>query len=219
MSSDALKSVPFPLPSLDRPFGAHLWPIFSRAFSAIKGYPPQDFRFQAGETPLSTLKVTAAMLVTYYVAVLGGRELMRSRPAFQLNGLFMIHNLYLTIISGSLLALFVEQLAPTVWRKGVFFAICDHQGGWTNELVILYYVCEAVASIGTGEANWRVAQLPDQIRRAHRHRLPRPEEETTQYASPHPILQALTNTPPLQPSCTPTTTAPPPSSATPSSPG
>lgn len=104
------------------------------------------------------------MLVTYYVAVLGGRELMRSRRPFQLNGLFMIHNLYLTIISGSLLALFVEQLAPTVWRKGVFFAICDHQGGWTNELVILYYVCEVAASIGNGKADWRVAQLPDQIR-------------------------------------------------------
>lgn len=164
MSSDALKSVPFPLPSLDRPFGAHLWPIFERAFLAVKGYRPQDFRFQAGETPLSTLRVTATMLVTYYVAVLGGRELMRSRPPFKLNGLFMIHNLYLTIVSGSLLALFIEQLAPTVWRKGVFFAICDHQGGWTDELVILYYVCEGVKSIGTREADERAAQLPYQIR-------------------------------------------------------
>jgi len=153
MSSDALKSVPFPLPSLDRPFGAHLWPIFERAFSTIKGYPPQDFRFQAGETPLSTLRATATMLVTYYVAVLGGRELMRSRPPFKLNGLFMIHNLYLTIISGSLLALFIEQLAPTVWRRGVFFAICDHQGGWTDELVILYYVCHVMKSIGIRWAN------------------------------------------------------------------
>ena len=65
---------------------------------------------------------------------------MRMRPALKLNRLFMIHNLYLTIVSGSLLALFIEQVAPTIWRRGIFFAICNHQGGWTNELVILYYV-------------------------------------------------------------------------------
>ena len=52
----------------------------------------------------------------------------------------MMHNLYLTVVSGSLLALFTERLVPTLWRKGIFFAICDAQGGWTNELVILYYV-------------------------------------------------------------------------------
>ena len=66
---------------------------------------------------------------------------MRNRPAFKLNTLFMVHNLYLTMISAALLALFIEQLAPTVWRRGVFYAICDHDGGWTPPLVILYYVC------------------------------------------------------------------------------
>lgn len=65
---------------------------------------------------------------------------MRNRPAFKLNAFFMVHNLYLTIISGGLLALFIEQLAPTVRRRGVFFAICDHEGGWTPPLVTLYYV-------------------------------------------------------------------------------
>ena len=80
------------------------------------------------------------MLVTYYVTVLGGRELMKNRPALKLNALFMVHNLYLTVISGGLLALFIEQLAPTVWKRGVFFAICDHEGGWTPQLVTLYYV-------------------------------------------------------------------------------
>ena len=58
----------------------------------------------------------------------------------QLNGLFMIHNLYLTLVSGTLLALFIEQLVPTIWKHGLFYAICDHSGGWTPQLVILYYV-------------------------------------------------------------------------------
>lgn len=66
--------------------------------------------------------------------------MMRKRPAYKLNALFMIHNLYLTIISGGLLALFTEQLVPTLWRNGVFYAICDHKGGWTRPLVTLYYV-------------------------------------------------------------------------------
>jgi hypothetical protein len=39
-----------------------------------------------------------------------------------------------------LLALFVEQLVPTVYNHGIFYAICDVKGGWTPPLVILYYV-------------------------------------------------------------------------------
>ena len=66
---------------------------------------------------------------------------MKNRPAIKLNPLFMLHNLYLTLISGGLLVLFIEQLLPTVVRKGIFFAICDHAGGWTDRLVTLYYVC------------------------------------------------------------------------------
>ena len=140
MASDALKTIPFPLPSIDRPFGVELWPIFDQLFSAARGYSPQDFKFVPGETPMSTFSATVTMLVTYYVTVLGGRELMKNRPALKLNALFMVHNLYLTVISGGLLALFIEQLAPTVWKRGVFFSICDHEGGWTPQLVTLYYV-------------------------------------------------------------------------------
>lgn len=140
MSSDALKSVPFPIPSIDRPFGVELWPIFDKLYSSVRGYPPQNFTFVPGETPMSTFRATATVLTAYYIIIFGGREIMRNRPAYKLNALFMIHNLYLTIISGGLLALFSEQLVPTLWRNGVFYAICDHKGGWTRPLVTLYYV-------------------------------------------------------------------------------
>ena len=128
------------VPTLDRPFGLELWPIFERAFEPIAGYKPQDFRFVQGETPLSTFKSCAITIITYYIIIFGGRELMRDRAPFQFNFLFKVHNFYLTAISGVLLALFAEQLIPTVARKGLFFAICDHNGGWTDKLVILYYV-------------------------------------------------------------------------------
>ena len=127
-------------PTLDRPFGVPLWPIFVKAYSAVVGASPTDFQFVPGVTPMSTLKETVISLSTYYVLVFGGRELMKNREPFKLKGAFIVHNTYLTLISGVLLALFVEQLLPTLWRNGFFFAICNHKGGWTKEMVILYYV-------------------------------------------------------------------------------
>ncbi|KAI9798648.1 MAG: hypothetical protein M1833_004637 [Piccolia ochrophora] len=129
-----------PWPTIDRPFGVELWPYFDKAYSSVMGYAPTDFRFVQGKTTMSTLPTTAALITSYYVIIFGGREIMRNRPAMKLNGLFMVHNLYLTIISAILLALFVEQLVPTVWRHGIFYAICDHDGGWTKPLVTLYYL-------------------------------------------------------------------------------
>jgi fatty acid elongase 3 len=128
------------LPSLDRPFGLHLWPIFSRAWEAVNGYPAEEFRFVQGKTTLSTFKSCVLSLITYYIVVLGGREVMRNREPFKFNFFFKLHNFYLTAISGMLLVLFLEQLIPTVVRHGVFFAVCDHAGGWTDKLVVLYYV-------------------------------------------------------------------------------
>lgn len=153
MSADALKAVPFPLPTLDRPFAIELWPLFEKLWTSFRSFAPQDFRFVPGTTPMSTLKETAAVLISYYIIVFGGRELMRNRPAFELNALFMIHNLGLTMISGTLLALFIEQLLPTVWRHGVFFAICNENGGWTKELVTLYYVCHDLTDVWWAGAN------------------------------------------------------------------
>jgi hypothetical protein len=138
MSPDYLSKVPLPI--LERPFGIELWPIFVKAFSAVRGYSPTDFKFVEGVTPMSTFKETATILMAYYVIIFGGRELMKGRPAFTLNVPFMIHNFYLTAISGVLLALFFEQLLGTVVKNGVFFAICNRKGGWTKQLAMLYYV-------------------------------------------------------------------------------
>ena len=89
---------------------------------------------------MSTLRETTAVLVSYYVIILLGREAMRYFSPLKLNGLFKLHNLFLTIVSFSLMVLFAEQLIPTVWKNGVFFAICHKDGGWTDKLVVLYYV-------------------------------------------------------------------------------
>ena len=127
-------------PSLDHPFGIEVWPIFEKAWLQVRAFPPQNFRFVPGQTPMSTLKETATVLIAYYVIVLGGREVMRNREAWKFPTIWKLHNFILTAISAALLLLFVEQLLPTVVRKGVFYAICDADGGWTNRLVTLYYV-------------------------------------------------------------------------------
>ena len=127
-------------PTLDRPFGLKLWPIFSNAFEMVKGYPAEPVRFVSGVTPMSTMTETDVALISYYIIVFGGRELMKGREPMKLNGIFKIHNFYLTVISAVLLVLFMEQLIPTVTRHGIFYSICSFEGGWTNQLVILYYV-------------------------------------------------------------------------------
>ncbi|KAL4959808.1 elongation of very long chain fatty acids protein [Aspergillus stella-maris] len=127
-------------PSIDRPFGIELWPIFDKGFELVMGYPASEFKFVEGETPMSTFKETAAMLIVYYITIFGGRELMKNREPFKLSFLFKVHNLVLTIVSAVLLALFVEQLLPTLWNHGVFYSICDHRGGWTQPLIVLYYL-------------------------------------------------------------------------------
>ena len=139
-SFKSFSSIHLTSPTIDRPFGVELWPYFDTLYKSVMGYAPEQFRFVPGKTAISTFPATAGLLLTYYVTVFAGREFMKNRAPLNLNGLFMVHNLYLTIISGTLLALFIEQLLPTLWRKGIFFAICNHQGGWTDRLVVLYYV-------------------------------------------------------------------------------
>lgn len=133
----------------------------------IKGYRPQDFNFIAGKTPMSTLSVTAFTLVAYYITIFGGRELMRNRPAFELNGLFKIHNFYLVIISGALLALMVEQLIPELVRNGIFHGICSHDGGWTRQMVVLYYVSSRSKCQNSAANLNLLAQLPHKVSRTH----------------------------------------------------
>ena len=121
------------------PFALAPWAIIDHAWKAVAGYHADAFEFTPGVTPMSTFKETSTALVIYYSVIFGGRELMRSRQPYKLNTLFMIHNLYLTAISGLLLAAFIQQLAPDVWQNGLYDGICGATG-WTQPLVVLYYL-------------------------------------------------------------------------------
>lgn len=115
------------------------WAYLDKAWTSVLGYPTHEFRFRSGEIPLSTLKETVGMIALYLVVVFGGKEVMRTREPLKVNAAFMAHNFILTVVSGALLALFAEQLFPTLWRHGLYENICGGSG-WTRQLVVLYYV-------------------------------------------------------------------------------
>lgn len=115
------------------------WKAFDKLWTSVMGYHADEFQFIEGETPFSTLTATVVTIVLYYVVILGGREVMRNRPAYQLKSLFMAHNLGLTIVSASLLLLFAGQIIPSLWKAGLYDTICTG-AGWTRPLVTLYYV-------------------------------------------------------------------------------
>ena len=88
---------------------------------------------------MATGKETAVAITIYYLMIFYGQKAMRRRPAFELTSLFLLHNLFLSILSGFLLLLFIQELGPALWKHGVYNSICG-PAGWTERLVTLYYV-------------------------------------------------------------------------------
>lgn len=128
------------LPSIDRPFGVSLWAVFCTVVEAASGWRPQDFAFvQNSSLPFSSTKEVVAAIVTYYVVIFGGRAVLKNAPVIRVNILFQLHNLLLTLLSGVLLLLLVEQLIPILVRHGLLYAICN-RGSWTQPIVTVYYL-------------------------------------------------------------------------------
>ncbi|RKF74534.1 Elongation of fatty acids protein 2 [Golovinomyces cichoracearum] len=126
-------------PGVIGPISLSPWANFDKVWTAVVGYPAAEFEFVMEKTPLSTVKEAIALCSVYLLLVLGGREVMRNQPAFKLNTLFKIHNFVLTLVSGCLLVLFIEQIVPSLWKYGIYRNICDAPG-WSQPLVTLYYI-------------------------------------------------------------------------------
>ncbi|ODV86672.1 hypothetical protein CANARDRAFT_195596 [[Candida] arabinofermentans NRRL YB-2248] len=132
-----------PKPSIDYPFGISLFDNFDKLITkATNGFfKPSEFQFIENETFFSTPIPVFTAIITYYTVIFGGRyllKLFKIKP-FILNGLFQIHNLFLTILSLTLFTLMIEQLIPMIYYNGLYFAICNN-GAWTQKMVCLYYL-------------------------------------------------------------------------------
>lgn len=136
MASSFLHTASF---SIDQPFGIRLDDYFRYAYEFVTGTPADSFVFKEGVTPLSTQSEVAMWTVSYLVIIFGGRQIMKTQEAFKLKTLFIIHNFLLTITSGALLLLFIENLVPILARHGLFYSVCD-DGAWTQRLELLYYL-------------------------------------------------------------------------------
>jgi fatty acid elongase 3 len=145
-------------PSIHRPFGIRLWPIFETILASVASYGSGGFRLDIGETPFTSLKDVVNILASYYVVVLCGPILLRNSKPFKMQLLFRSYNLLLVILSGVLCLLFLEQIIPTISRRGLLYAICELNGGFTDELRLLYYV-------GSVIMHWRLwtDRLADQL--------------------------------------------------------
>ncbi|XAO23594.1 hypothetical protein I312_102374 [Cryptococcus bacillisporus CA1280] len=92
-----------------------------------------------GESPLSTQKAVVAAVGTYLLVIFGGREMMKNRQPFKLKIPFQIHNVYLTLGSGLLLVLMLEEVIPLFLKHGFFWSICS-TSAFTPRLVTYYMI-------------------------------------------------------------------------------
>ncbi|ORZ18632.1 GNS1/SUR4 family-domain-containing protein [Absidia repens] len=133
---EVLKSLQF---TPETPFGLRLYPYFEQVYQAVTGQKATDFVFTPGVTPLSTVNEVVTSCITYFIVIFGGRYLMQNLPAQRLQFFFQIHNLLLTLVSGALLVLMVENIFPILYHKGLLHAVCATDA-WTQPLELLYYL-------------------------------------------------------------------------------
>ncbi|RUP44658.1 GNS1/SUR4 family-domain-containing protein [Jimgerdemannia flammicorona] len=126
--------------SPEQPFGLNLFStFFEPAYKAVTGNDATAFHYVEDISFGSTNAQVIGTCIVYYITIFGGQALMTNMPAFKLNFLFQVHNALLTLASGALLILFIEQVSPILWHQGVLSAFC-HPESWTQKLELLYYL-------------------------------------------------------------------------------
>jgi fatty acid elongase 3 len=108
-------------------------------------YPTSQFDLRIERTPFSTWTEVLSIVGLYYVVIFGGQAPMSNRKSWNLGLLVPAHNLLLSVTSGLLLLLYLEEILPTIAHNGLLYAMCTHAGGWTRRLVVLYYVSSSRA--------------------------------------------------------------------------
>jgi fatty acid elongase 3 len=102
--------------------------------------------YEKGVTPLSTTPVVFSVIAVYLATIFSIKQFMKGRPPFKFTLLFQAHNIVLTLGSGLLLALIIEEAAPILLKDGLLNAICDTQS-WTpvrRYALVLRKICSLI---------------------------------------------------------------------------
>ncbi|KAL1719473.1 ELO family [Schizophyllum commune] len=103
------------------------------------GIPEHLTSYVHAKTPMSTTPAVVAALTSYLAIIFGIQAVMKNQQPLKLNTLFRIHNVFLSSGSLLLLVLMVEEVAPIVWKHGLFYSICN-EGAWTPRLEFYYMI-------------------------------------------------------------------------------
>lgn len=141
LNSNTPEFVQFEIPSISRPFGLYLWPIFNKFVSFISQgkFIPDEFEYIEGKTFMSTPFDVFVIIGLYYFIITFGQIIFKKLPALKLNFLFQVHNLFLTVVSGTLLVLLFEQILPVIVEHGILYAVCSPKQ-WHQKVVTIYFL-------------------------------------------------------------------------------
>ncbi|KZS92956.1 GNS1/SUR4 membrane protein [Sistotremastrum niveocremeum HHB9708] len=105
----------------------------------LPSIPSYLTHYEPGKTPLSQTTHVFATLIGYLVVVFSLKAIMGPFRPLKLTLLFQAHNIILSVGSGLLLALMLEEITPIVWNHGFFYGICS-QKSWTPRLEFYYLI-------------------------------------------------------------------------------
>jgi len=125
--------------SLQRPFGVQLYPMFESAYHALTGKSTDVFDFNVPGLFGNNITDVTLVIVSYLTIIFAIQAWMVSRKRFDLKPAFCVHNLFLSLGSLVLFALYVEKLLPMIVQHGFYYSICS-QDAFTNNLAALHYV-------------------------------------------------------------------------------
>jgi hypothetical protein len=109
------------------------------AYEQFTGKSIETFRFIPGTTTLSTFKQSVGFCAAYVCVIFSIKFLMRERKPIESKFLFRIHNLFLSVLSLTLLLGFLEEMIPAWFNKGFFYAVCSKQA-LTPQVELLLYI-------------------------------------------------------------------------------
>lgn len=128
-------------PSVERPFGVYLWPIFNEFAQLVTcgKFVPAEFEYVYNQTFFSTWAEVISAIVAYYFIITVGQVIFKKLNPLKLNFLFQLHNFGLTAISLILDLLLFEQVLPNVYYNGFLHGICAPES-WHQKVVVIYYL-------------------------------------------------------------------------------